>query len=157
MGILLFQILPVLVLLTLGYLVGTVFRERQHFKSLVRRETRYRGFPISNLKVVPDPATVENAALVSGDAVIATDYFKSFAAGLRTIVGGEMRTFESLMNRARREAKLRMLDQARRMKATEVWNVRYETSNIRSAGGTGKGVSVEVFAFGTAIRRSAVP
>ena len=97
--------------------------------------------------------SITHALFVSGDAVIATDYFKSFVAGLRNIVGGEVKTFHTLMSRARREAILRMLDEARQAGASEVWNVRHETSNIRSASGRNKGVSVEVFAFGTAIVR----
>ena len=145
MGILLFQILPVLVLLTLGYLVGTVFRERQHFKSLVRRETRYRGFPISNLKVVPDPATVENAALVSGDAVIATDYFKSFAAGLRTIVGGEIKDYTVMLGQARDQAIERMVNQAERLGANAIVGVRFTTSQTMSG-------AAEILAYGTAVR-----
>ena len=91
--------------------------------------------------------------LVSGDAVIATDYFKGFAARLRSIVGGEIRSYVTLMERARREATLRLLQQARDVGATEVWNVRYETSNIRSGARRNPSVSVEVFAFGTAVVR----
>ena len=55
------------------------------------------------------------------------------------------------MERARWEAKLRMLESARRMGAGEVWNVRFETSNIRSSNRNSPAVSVEVFAFGTAV------
>ena len=150
------QVFPILLFLLVGYFVGTYWRERRHFRSLSIRERRYRDMVISNQKGVPDPDSVTVAAFVSGDAVIATDYFKSFAASLRNIVGGEVRTYETLMQRARREATLRMLRQARRVQATEVWNVRYETSNIRSAGGRNKGVSVEVFVFGTAVRREPV-
>ena len=93
------------------------------------------------------------AVLVMGEAVIATDYFKSFAAQLRNIVGGRVRAYETLMSRARREAGLRMLEKARKFGATEVYNVRYETSNIRSGGRRSPAVSVEVFAFGTAVVR----
>jgi uncharacterized protein YbjQ (UPF0145 family) len=104
---------------------------------------------------VQSPATVAGATLVTGDAVISTDYFKSFAARLRGIIGGEVRSYDSLMLRARREALLRMLEQARGIGASEVWNVRFETSNIRSATRNSVAVSVEVFAFGTAITRQA--
>lgn len=147
-----FQVIPVVVLLVLGVTVGTL-RERRHFRLLARRERQFRDIGIVNLKTVRNPETVKHAMLVSGDAVIATDYFKGFAAHLRSIVGGEVRSYESLMQRARREATLRLLAQARRLGATEVWNVRYETSNIRSSSRRSPGVSVEVFAFGTAIVR----
>lgn len=146
------QILPVAVLLVLGFCVGT-WRERRHFESLAQREREFTDIGVVNLKTVAQPETVASAALVTGDAVIATDYFKSFAASLRNIVGGEVRSYETLMQRARREALLRMLQRARELGATEVWNLRYETSNIRSSGRRTLAVSVEVFAFGTAIVR----
>ncbi len=148
------QIVPVIVLLVLGFTVGT-YRERRHFASLARREREFAelGVGIVNVKRVSHPETVRLASFVAGDAVIATDYFKGFVASLRNIIGGEVRAYETLMERARREATLRMLEQARQLGATEIWNVRYETSNIRSAGRRSPGVSVEVFAFGTAIVR----
>lgn len=148
----LLDVLPVIGLLFLGYGVGR-WRERRHFESLRLREEQHADITLTNLKNVTRPDSVRRAMLVSGDAVIATDYFKSFAASLRKIVGGRMRTFETLMVRARREATLRMLAQAREIGALEVWNVRYETSNIRSAGRRRAAVGVEVFAFGTAVVR----
>jgi len=148
----LFQIVPVAVFLILGYTVGTA-RERRHFASLARREREFSDLGIVSLKTVTSPETVKQAAMVSGEAVIATDYFKGFAANLRNIIGGEMRSYETLMRRARREATLRMLAQARAIGASEVWNVRFETSNIRSSARRSPAVSVEVFAFGTAVVR----
>lgn len=149
---LVFILFPIL-LLALGYGVGR-WRERRHLVSLAQRERQFQDIVLTNLKTGPNPDRVQNAAYVSGDAVIATDYFKTFAATIRNIIGGEVRAFETLMNRARREAILRMQNQARQMGASEIWNVRLETSNIRSGGGSNnKAVSVEVFAFGTAIVR----
>ena len=149
---LLLQVVPMVVFLILGFTVGS-FRERRHFASLTRREGSFADIGIVSLKTVSNPETVKSAALVSGDAVIATDYFKGFAARLRSIVGGEVRSYETLMKRARREATVRLLEQARQLGAAEVWNIRYETSNIRSAGRRNPAVSVEVFAFATAIVR----
>ncbi len=145
------SLLPFL-LVGLGFVVGRL-RERRHIESILRREAELAYIRISNLKSVPDAHHVKQAMLVSGDAVIASDYFKSFASGLRKMIGGEMRAYETLMDRARRESTLRMLQEARNVGAQEVWNVRWETSNIRSANGRNKAVSVEVFAFGTAVIR----
>ncbi len=148
------QIAPILFFLALGFAVGT-YRERRHFASLARREREMAqlGMGVVSLRKISRPETVRLAAFVAGDAVIATDYFKGFVAGLRNIVGGEVGAYETLMERARREATLRMLEQARQLGATEVWNVRYGTSNIRSAARRNPGASVEVFAFGTAVVR----
>jgi uncharacterized protein YbjQ (UPF0145 family) len=145
-------VLPVLALLVLGLGIGR-WQEHRHLRSLHARERRYRDFAVTNLRAVPSPETARESRLVLGEAVIATDYFKSFAGRLRSLVGGEIRAYQTLMTRARREARLRMLDQARRAGAREVHNVRYETSNIRSADSRNPGVSVEVFAFGTAVVR----
>lgn len=140
-------------LLALGFSVGR-WREYRHLRSLERRERLLAGLPVLNLRTVAAPGQVCRAALVTGEAVIATDYFKTFAAWLRGILGGEIRAYNTLLTRARREALLRMLEQARRMGASEVWNVRFETSNILGGPGTrNAAVSVEVLAYGTAVVR----
>jgi uncharacterized protein YbjQ (UPF0145 family) len=139
-------------LLAIGFGVGR-WRERAHIKSMDVREAANADMVVTNLKMGPNPETVKQALLVTGDAVIATDYFKSFASQLRMIVGGEMHSYDSLLRRARREAKLRLLERARAAGAREIWNLRYETSNIMSAGSRNPAVSVEVFAFATAIIR----
>ncbi|MCA9244821.1 MAG: heavy metal-binding domain-containing protein [Phycisphaerales bacterium] len=138
--------------LALGFGIGT-WRERSHLASLTRRESKSTDIGVANLRAVTQPETVEHAELVMGQAVIANDYFKTVAASLRNIVGGEMKSLETLMTRARREATLRMLESARALGATEVWNVRYDTSNITSGNSKNPAASVEVLASGTAIRR----
>lgn len=141
------------VLLAVGFAVGR-WREYRHLQSLDRRERALAGLPALNLRTVPNPEQIRQATLVTGEAVIATDYFKTFAAWLRGILGGEIGAYNTLLTRARREALLRMLEQARQMGATEVWNVRFETSNILGGPGTrNAAVSVEMLAYGTAVVR----
>jgi len=125
--------------------------ELHHFRRLEKEEARYRDFIVTNLRTFPPQFADRQAFLVIGSAVIATDYFKVFAAGLRTLFGGEVRSYVTLMERARRQAVLRMLDQAASQGATIVWNVRYETATIqgnqkRKPGG------VEVIVYGTAVK-----
>ncbi len=150
MTALLIQGVPILVLLALGFTVGS-WRERRHFQSLARREADHGDIGIVNLKTVSDPDSVESATLITADCVIASDYFKSFVAGLRKLLGGQLRSYETLMERARRESIVRLLDQARELGATEIWNLRLATSNIASRRGS---VSVEILAYATAIRRA---
>jgi len=145
---------PFVVFLVLGYTVGS-WRERSHFQSLDAREGDFKDLGIVSLKSVQSPETVRDASLVLGQAVIATDYFKGVASRLRGVVGGEIRSYSSLMERARREATLRLLEEARARGASEIWNVRYETSNVLSSSRRNPAVSVEVFAYGTAVSRSA--
>lgn len=144
--------LAVLILLGLTYGVGR-WRELRHIRSLDERDRELEGISVTNLKLVPSPETIRATGYVSGEAVIATDYFKTFAAALRNLVGGEVHTYHTLMTRARREARLRMLAEANRMGAGEVWNVRYETSNVMSTGRQRAAACVEVFAYGTAVIR----
>ncbi len=140
-------------LIGLGYLVGH-WREQSHLKSLAKREAALGHIVVTDLKTVANPKTASSGCLVMGEAVIATDYFKSIATQLRNLVGGEMKSMQSLVDRARREAIVRMLQQADRAGATEVHNVRLETSNIRSATSQKKAaISVEMLAFGTAVVR----
>ncbi len=137
----------------LGYTVGR-WREQSHLKSLAVREEALSHLVVTDLKTLPHPETAASGCLVMGEAVIATDYFKSIATQLRNLIGGEMKSMQSLVDRARREAIVRMLEQADRAGATEVHNVRLETSNIRSATSKKKAaISVEMLAFGTAIVR----
>jgi len=94
----------------------------------------------------------QSCRLVVGDVTIASDYFKTFAATLRMLVGGELRTYESLMERARRESLVRMLEQAKQLGANAVYNVRFGTSSIRSAQRRNRAAMVEMCAYGTAVR-----
>jgi len=141
-----------LVLLALGIFVGG-WNERRHLRDLAMREHDLRDIVVNNLKRVPDPDTVRRAEFVSGNVVIATDYFKTFATKLRNLVGGEMHAALSLMARARREALLRLLVEARSIGATEVWNVRFEFCSISQLSGNRGAMSVEIVAYGTAVVR----
>ncbi len=151
MGLGLFiQVLPVVVLLILGFSIGTVV-ERAHFKRLAAREAALGDMLVTNLRRPPEGVDVRTYGLVVGEVVIASDYFKTFTAALRKLIGGELYTFESLMVRARREALLRMLESAKSMGANAVANVRFATSNIGSVGRKRAAAMVEMYAYGTAI------
>jgi uncharacterized protein YbjQ (UPF0145 family) len=92
---------------------------------------------------------VERARLIVGSAVISVDYFKRFLAGLRALVGGRVKSYESLLDRARREALLRMKAEA--PDADVVVNLRIETASI-SKGKRQKSIgTVEALAYGTAL------
>ena len=90
----------------------------------------------------------------SGNVVISVDYFKRFVAGLRNLVGGRITTYETLLDRARREAILRMKEQAHGLGGYIVFNVKLETASI-SKGRKNTVGSVEVLAYGTAFVKPA--
>lgn len=136
-------------LLVSGYLFGQFF-ERKHYRSILEREKNTLHVPLLTLKATPSALKRCDAALVTGSVVVSVDYFKRFLAGLRAIVGGRVKSYESLVDRARREAILRMKEQAIGRGAVVVTNVRIETSSISK--GQGKAIgSIEVLAYGTAI------
>jgi uncharacterized protein YbjQ (UPF0145 family) len=142
--------------LALGYAIGH-YRERKHLQVLAVREARYSGVMVTDLKSIPANWRCSDAQLVQGQAVIASDYFKTFAAGLRNFLGGEVRSLETLMARARREATLRMVEEAAALGANAVWCVRLETSTI-GRGHARRGLAIaEVFAYGTALRVESNP
>ena len=139
-----------LLLIVLGYTAGHI-QERRHFRSLVEREAA-PGPTLSNLKTVPEGMTAVSSVLCIGNVVIATDYFKSFGASLKTLVGGRLRTLETLLERGRREALQRMRSDAARMGADLVLNVRLETSVIMCGKRNQASAAAEVYAYGTAVK-----
>ncbi|NQT85144.1 heavy metal-binding domain-containing protein [bacterium] len=141
-----------LFLIFLGLVVGRA-RERGHFRNLEDREQRLQHMLVTDIKSFPggaDPG--KGGALVMGQAVIASDYLKSFLAGLRKLIGGELRSYETLMERARREAILRMLEQADDQGFNAVCNLRMGTADIGGMSGSKGAAMVEAFATGTAYR-----
>lgn len=141
-----------LALLLLGYVAGSR-AEKRHYESIVAREKATLGLPVTSLRRVAFGSEVENAWLVAGCAVISVDYFKRFIAQIRNFIGGRVTSYESLIDRARREAVLRMKAEA--AGADFILNVRLETSSIGGdASGRGSVGAIECYAYGTAIRRS---
>jgi len=139
-----------LLLLLLGYGFGRL-AERRHFARLVVREREMNTLPAIASRYPPtDQAYAQR--LVGGNVVVSSDYFKSFVAGLVNIFGGRVAPYESLIDRARREAVLRMKDEAHGLQATYVFNVKFETTRI-AVGRTG---AMEVLAYGTAMIPSTV-
>jgi uncharacterized protein YbjQ (UPF0145 family) len=139
-----------IILILVGLIVGKGV-ELHHFRQLDSDEAQYRDMLVTNLKTVPPQYADSQPFLVMGAAVIATDYFKVFAAGLRTLFGGEVKSYVTLMERARRQAVLRMLEQARSQGAAVVWNVRYETSTTQGQQKKKPG-GVEILVYGTAFK-----
>lgn len=126
-----------------GYACGTQI-EKKHYQSIKERELKSLHLPVGTSRNLSDEnREIEKAELVTGNVVIATDYFKLFFAGLKNIFGGSLTTYESLLDRARREAVLRMKESA--AGADVILNLRVDSARITDAG------SVEAFAYGTAV------
>ena len=146
------ELLVPLVLLIGAYFIGTAI-EKKHYRELRAREHASRGFLTVTFPYEPSDQEAVDAMMVTGSVVISVDYFKRFLAGLRMLFGGRIASYESLLDRARREAIVRMKDEARRKGFNAVINVRLETSRIASSSGNNKGTAaVELLAFGTGVK-----
>ena len=139
-----------LLLLIVGYIVGTSL-ERRHYKSISERERTLTNILVFDSKF-PKGEHGNGGQLVQGNVVVSVDYFKRFVASLRKLVGGRLRSYESLLDRGRREAVLRMKEEAKRLGANHIFNVRFETASI-SQGAQGALGSVEVLVYGSAVKR----
>jgi uncharacterized protein YbjQ (UPF0145 family) len=148
---LLVQIGFLVVLLAIGWFAGRA-NERRHFRELAQNEARLRDILVFNERTPPPDRRFAGGMLVVGSVVIAEDYFKRIAAGLRGLVGGRITVYESLLDRGRREAIIRMKEEAHRLGATMIFNVRLETSSL-SEDRTGQSpmFSAEFIAYGTAL------
>lgn len=149
MGELLFQVGLFLGMLSLGYLFGRR-NERKHYRSIQAREDELRSLLVLSTKIPPRSMLSHSSEMVSGSVVISVDYFKTVVAALRSLVGGRVGAYESLLDRGRREAILRMQQEAKTLGADAVLNLKLETSRIGDNAGKGLG-SIEVLAYGTAM------
>lgn len=144
-----YDIIIFLTLISLGYIFGSI-AEKRHFKSIFKREKELQNILTFSERFPPAYNNPVETNLVAGNVVISIDYFKHISAGLRNIVGGRVSAYESLIERARREAILRMKQDAKDKGAESIFNVKLETASISKGRGNQIG-SVEVYAYGTGI------
>jgi uncharacterized protein YbjQ (UPF0145 family) len=138
-----------LCLVITGYVAGTI-AEKRHFASIRKREAELKNVLTFSTRLLPSQDMNRSSVFVHGNVVISVDYFKRLSAGLRSLLGGRIGAYESLVDRARREAVLRMKRHAQDQGATQIFNVKLETSSI-SKGNRGQIGSVEIFAYGTGL------
>ena len=98
-------------------------------------------YSIENLQGV----NYEALGVVNGSTIQSKNVFSDFGQSLKNIVGGELRSYTQMMEKARRIATDRMIEQAERLGADAIIGVRYTTSAIMSQ-------AAEVMVYGTAIR-----
>jgi len=143
------ELLVFLALLALGYGVGR-WHEQNHYQSILEREERLRKLLIIQSRFPPPLDPPPRSQLVTGSVVVSVDFFKVFVANLRSLIGGRLTAYESLIDRARREAVLRMKQEAQALGATMVVNVKFEAVPLYK-GQQNAIQSVEAMAYGTAL------
>lgn len=119
--------------------------EKNHLRKLRQREVSFIGKPlVYDNKNFELRGKIRSVELVSGEVVIAVEYYRYFIAALKGVFGGRLQMFESILERGRREALLRMREKA--ADADCIINPRIETIMIDS-----KTPQCAVIAYGTAI------
>jgi uncharacterized protein YbjQ (UPF0145 family) len=99
---------------------------------------------LSNTEQIPGHRIVEFYGIATGNTVRAKHIGRDIMAGLKNIVGGELKGYTELLQDSREEATRRMVEQAESMGANAVVNVRYATSSVAQG-------AAELFAYGTAV------
>jgi uncharacterized protein YbjQ (UPF0145 family) len=99
---------------------------------------------VSNLETAPGHRVTAHLGLAQGSTVRAKHLGRDFAAGLKNIVGGELKGYTELMQEARDEAVRRMVEEARSMGANAVLNVRFVTTSITAG-------AAEILVYGSAV------
>jgi len=100
---------------------------------------------ITTTDFIPGKEIIEILGVARGSTVRARNFGSDFIAGLKNLVGGEVSEYTKLQARSREQALKRMMDDAQRLGADAVINVRFTTSMIM------QGMS-EILAYGTAVR-----
>jgi len=146
------ELIPIIfiILAVIGLVFGSL-NEKKHYRNLLANEHCYRHILVFNEKRPPLAVAGQPFHLVQGAVVISSDYFKTMLAGLRSLFGGNLTSYESLLDRARREALVRLKKQAHERGAYMVVGVLFETSTLNQNMGKQKQiVCCEVLAYGTA-------
>lgn len=139
------------VLMIVGYTAGTA-TERKHLASLLTREQGLRhmpAFPGDYRAVLEPDDRIASAQMVTGEVCLTDDFFREFCGNLKNFFGGNLRTHEVLLERARREAILRLKERAQG--ADLIANLRLETSMLNEDTGKKATTALQVIAYGTAI------
>lgn len=99
---------------------------------------------VVNTETIPGKQITEVLGMVRGNTIRAKHIGKDFMAGLRNIVGGELSEYTEMISEAREEALNRMVDEAKKLKADAVVNVRFTTSQVAAG-------AAEILVYGTAV------
>ena len=100
---------------------------------------------LSNMESVPGKTIKEFYGVVTGSTVRAKHIGRDFMAGLKNLIGGELKGYTELLHEARTQALERMIQEARSTGANAVVNVRFSTSSVAQG-------AAELFAYGTAVK-----
>jgi len=97
------------------------------------------------VETVPGKSIIEHYGLVSGSTIRAKHFGSDMMAGLKNVVGGELKGYTDLLSQSRKQATDRMVQQAQELGANAVVNIRFSTSSVAQG-------AAEIYVYGTAVR-----
>lgn len=100
---------------------------------------------ISTTDNIPNKEVTEIMGIVKGSTVRAKHVGRDIFAGLKSIVGGELKAYTELLNEAREEATNRMILEGQKVNAAAIINVRMTTSSVMQT-------ASEILVYGTAVK-----
>ena len=100
---------------------------------------------LTNIETLPGKNIVEHFGIVTGSTVRSKHFGRDFMAGLKNIVGGELKGYTELLQESRNQAIQRMIAQAESLGANAIVNVRFSTSSVAQG-------AAELYVYGTAVR-----
>lgn len=157
MNALLLELAPLALLLAVAWLWGTL-GERRHLRRLSERERDYADVLLDDLARLPrTTATGLPPRLVTAEVVLAANALTTVLASIRRRFGGRIDGYRRLLERARREALVRLVEEARVAGYGAVGNVRVATVEVGGAGSGGFATRVAVMAIGTAYATATSP
>lgn len=129
-----------------GWLLASWF-ERRHLASISAREKQLQNIRVNTSKHLPD-CEPEGCTLLIGSVVVAHDYFRTLIIVIRRFIGGNIKPYERLVQRGRREALIRLKEEADLRGIDKIINIRFGTTSI-----SGRFLhAIETVAYGTGIR-----
>lgn len=143
MDALIFKIGLFVILFIIGFAFGR-HNEHKHLRELEQAEKQFAHIRIDTNRFT---VSTHTGCMISSNVVISHDYFKYVLANIQNFFGGRLTSYESIVERARREAIVRLKREAEQMGATHIMGLRLNTTELGMQGGM-----IEVFALGTAIK-----
>ncbi|MGG6831012.1 UNVERIFIED_CONTAM: YbjQ family protein, partial [Staphylococcus haemolyticus] len=135
---LIIQIVIFAILFSVGFGFGR-FNERKHLQYLDEQEQRLAYIRVNNSRFIESTLP---GHMISSNVVISHDYFKYAIANVQNMLGGRLTSYESVVERARREAIVRLKLEAEKIGADQIMGIRLSTTELGMQGGM-----VEVFAY----------
>ncbi len=152
-----YVVLPALLILVCGFGIGR-YIERQHLNDLDRREKETSDVTVTQVKSFPGGCDSSiTPRTLYGEVVIGSDYLKRFLMYVKNILGGELTSYQTMITRARREALLRIVEEAKENGYNAVGNVRMYTTYLGGSAASTEGNDMkiaEIIVVGTAYHTS---